>query len=66
MFSFTFSHRKKELYEIFSLNMMFFQSKERGAFPFLVNEVAWDEVKNLCSLMHAIFSEAVSDEIEKK
>ena len=46
--------------------MMFFQSKERGAFPFLVNEVAWDEVKNLCSLMHAIFSEAVSDEIEKK
>ena len=43
--------------------MSFFQSNERAAFCLLMDEVASYEVKNLCGLMDAIFSEAVSDEI---
>ena len=35
------------------------------AFCLLMDEVASYEVKNLCGLMDAIFSEAVSDEIAK-
>ena len=46
--------------------MSFSQSKERGAFCLLMDEVASYEVKYLCDgAMDAIFSETVSDEIAK-
>ena len=61
--SFFYVERERSLRN--TLSMSFFPIKRAWGILFTNGKVASHEVKHLCGLMDAIFSEAVSDEIAK-